>query len=143
MSSRLLARAAALVAVAGALAAPGIASAAFSVVPSPNAFSGGNLLNGVSASSETDAWAVGSLCCSMRNSGTGALTEHWDGSAWTAVLGPDARFQDEVLNAVADMSPSDAWAVGRVKQSGYGGGAPPLLPWGGAGLAANPPPNRG
>src|SRR4051794_36378694 len=141
MSSRLLTRAAALVAVAGALAAPGTASAAFSVVPSPNAFSGGNLLNGVSASSETDAWAVGSLCCSMRNSGTGALTEHWDGSAWTVVLGPDARFQDEVLNAVADMSPSDVWAVGRVKQSGYAGGTPLILHWDGSSWQTIPPPS--
>ena len=93
MSSRLLTRAA-LVAVTAALSVPGTASAAFSVVASPNAFNGDNVLNGVSASSATDAWAVGSLCCSMRNSGTGALTEHWDGSAWTVVLGPDARFQD-------------------------------------------------
>src|SRR4051794_5178864 len=114
MSSRLHIRAA-LVAVVVALGAPGTASAAFEVVPSPNGFSGNNLLNGVSASSPTDAWTVGSFCCSpVRNSGTGALTEHWDGSAWTVVLGPDARFVDEVLNAVADVSPSDAWAVGRV-----------------------------
>ena len=34
----------------------------------------------------------------MRNSGTGALTEHWDGSAWTVVLGPDARFYNAVQN---------------------------------------------
>src|SRR5947207_15147802 len=127
MSSRLLTRAALIAAVA-ALGAPGAASAAFSVVPSPNAFSGDNMLNGVSASSATDAWAVGSLCCSIRNSGTGALLEHWDGRQWTAVLGPDARFQDETLNAVADVSPSDAWAVGRVHQSGYGGGPPVILP---------------
>src|SRR3954447_6504223 len=126
MSSRLLARAAALVAAVGALVAPGTASAAFSVVPSPNAFSGGNLLNGVSASSDSDAWAVGSLCCSMRNSGTGALIEHWDGSAWTVVLGPDARFQDEVLNGVDDIAPSDAWGVGRVEEAGDSGRTPPL-----------------
>ena len=132
MSSRLLTRAT-LVAVVAALGLPGTAAAAFSVVPSPNAFSGDNILNGVSASSPTDAWAVGSLCCSIRNSGTGALTEHWDGSAWTVVLGPDARFQDETLNAVADISPSDAWAVGRVKQSGYNGGTPIILHWNGSG----------
>ena len=139
MSSRLLTRAA-LVAVIGALGVPGTAGAAFSVVPSPNAFAGDNILNGVSASSATDAWAVGSLCCSIRNSGTGALAEHWDGSAWTVVLGPDARFQDETLNAVADVSPTDAWAVGRVKQSGYNGGTPLILHWDGSGWQTIAPP---
>jgi hypothetical protein len=139
MTSRLLTRTA-LAAVLVALGAPGTASAAFSVVPSPNAFGGDNMLNGVSASSATDAWAVGSLCCSIRNSGTGALLEHWDGSQWTAVLGPDARFQDEVLNGVADMSPSDAWAVGRVKQSGYAGGTPLILHWDGSSWQTVQPP---
>src|SRR3954466_3144570 len=139
MSSRLIARAA-LLAVGAALAAPGTGRAAFSVVGSPNAFSGDNILNGVSASSPTDAWAVGSLCCSIRNSGTGALTEHWDGQAWTAVLGPDARFQDETLNGVDDIGPSDAWAVGRVKQSGYAGGTPLILHWDGSSWQTIAPP---
>src|SRR3954463_2448517 len=103
MSTRLLTRAALIVALT-VLGAPGTASAAFSVVPSPNAFSGDNMLNGVSASSATDAWAVGSLCCSIRNSGTGAVTEHWDGNGWTVVPGPDARFQDETLNGVVDVA---------------------------------------
>jgi hypothetical protein len=132
---------AAVVALLGALGAPGTASAAFDVVPSPNAFAGNNLLNGVSASSPNDAWAVGSLCCSMRNSGTGALLEHWDGDAWTLVPGPDARFLDEVLNGVAAISPSDAWAVGRVKQSGYGGGTPLILHWDGSAWQAVTPPS--
>ena len=131
MSSRLLTRAALVVAIV-TLGVPGTASAGFWVTPSPNAFNGNNLLNGVSASSTTDAWAVGSLCCSMRNSGTGALTEHWDGRAWTVVPGPDARFQDEVLNAVADITPFQAWAVGRVKRSGYSGGSPLMLRWNGS-----------
>jgi hypothetical protein len=140
MSSRLLTRAALVTAIV-ALGAPATASAAFSVVPSPNAFSGDNLLTAVSASSPTDAWAVGSLCCSIRNSGTGALLEHWDGQAWTAVLGPDARFQDEVLNGVVAISPSDAWAVGRVKQSGYAGGTPMILHWNGASWQSIAPPS--
>ena len=141
MSSRLLTRAALAAAVA-ALCAPGTASSAFSVVASPNAFSGNNLLNGVSASSATDAWAVGSLCCSIKNSGTGALMERWDGSKWTAVLGPDARFLDEVLNAVADITPSYAWAVGRVKRTGYRGGTPLILHWNGSKWQTIAPPSE-
>jgi hypothetical protein len=140
MSSRLVTRAA-LAAAICALCAPGTANAAFSVVPSPNAFSGNNLLNGVSASSTTDAWAVGSLCCSIKNSGTGALAEHWNGSAWTIVPAPDARFFDEVLNAVDDVSPTHAWAVGRVKQSGYTGGTPLILHWNGSSWQTIPPPS--
>src|SRR4051794_29874522 len=140
MSPRVLTRAA-LGAAAAALLATGTANAAFSVVPSPNAFAGDNLLNGVSASSATDAWAVGSLCCSIRNSGTGALTEHWDGSGWTTVLGPDARFQDETLNGVVDIAPSDAWAVGRVKQTGYSGGTPLILHWDGSSWQTITPPS--
>ena len=140
MSKRLLTRAA-LFCVAATLAVPGTASAAFTVSNSHNAFSGNNLLNGVSASAANDAWAVGSFCCSVRNSGTGALLEHWNGSSWTVVLGPDARFQDEVLNAVDDVSPSHAWAVGRVKQSGYTGGTPMILHWNGGGLGRIAPPS--
>src|SRR4051812_37928804 len=140
MSSRLVTRVG-LVAVVAVLGAPGTASADFSMVPSANALNGDNLLNGVSASSPTDAWAVGSLCCSMRNSGTGALTEHWDGRAWTALPGPDARFQDEILNAVADISPSDAWAVGTVKRSGYNNGTPLILHWNGSSWQYIAPPS--
>ena len=140
MSLRSLTRAA-LVAVVAALGTPGLASAAFSVIPSPNAFSGNNLLNGVGSSRPGEAWAVGSLCCSIKNSGTGALMEHWDGRAWTAVRGPDARFLDEVLNAVDDVSPSNAWAVGRVKQSGYTGGTPMILHWDGSSWRTIPPPS--
>lgn len=139
MASRVFARAA-IAAVAAAIAVPGAADAAFSIVASPNAFSGNNLLTGVSASSATDAWAVGSLCCSIRNSGTGALLEHWDGQSWKVVLGPDARFLDEDLEAVADITPSWAWAVGRVKQSGYGGGNPLILHWDGASWKTLAPP---
>jgi hypothetical protein len=139
MSSRL--KRAALIAVVAALGAPGTAGAAFSIVPSPNVFSGNNLLSGVSSSSASDVWAVGSLCCSIRNSGTGALMEHWDGASWTAFRGPDARFFDEDLNAVADITPSWAWAVGRIKQSGYRGGIPLIIHWNGSGWHTIAPPS--
>ncbi|HKP89768.1 MAG TPA: hypothetical protein VJT75_07295 [Thermoleophilaceae bacterium] len=142
MSSRLRTRAV-LATVAAALCVPATASAAFTVVPSPNAFSGNNLLNGVSASSATNAWAVGSLCCSVRNSGTGALIEHWDGRAWSVVPGaPDARFLDEVLNGVDDVKASSAWAVGRVKRSGYTGASPLVLHWNGSSWQTVSPPSE-
>jgi hypothetical protein len=65
-------------------------------------------LAAVSASSATDAWAVG---------WTGgythvALTEHWNGSAWSRVTGPGSSAKLFALRGVADLSPASAYAVG-------------------------------
>ena len=65
-------------------------------------------LAAVSASSATDAWAVG---------WTGgythiALTEHWDGSAWSRVPGPGSSAKLFALRGVADLSPASAYAIG-------------------------------
>ena len=62
----------------------------------------------VSASSATDAWAVG---------WTGgythvALSEHWDGSAWSRVIGPASSAKLFSLRGVADLSPASAYAIG-------------------------------
>ena len=132
---------AALVATALVLAVPGTAGAAFSAEPSPNAFGGENLLNGVSGSSPSDVWAVGSLCCSGRNFGRGTLTEHWNGSAWTIVPSPDVRLFDDRLNGVAALSPVNAWAVGDIKQSGYRSGNPLIVHWDGSSWRTAPPPS--
>jgi hypothetical protein len=42
-------------------------------------------LGGVSATSATDAWAVGDQCPSCGNPGT--LIMHWNGTAWTVSSG--------------------------------------------------------
>jgi len=58
----------------------------------------------VGASSASDAWAVGE-----QSSGTkihDSLYEHWNGTAWSVVTGPN----EGVLNAVLDFSPTNAWA---------------------------------
>jgi hypothetical protein len=39
------------------------------------------------------------------------LIEHWDGTKWTQVPQSVSGF-DSSLNAVAAISPTDAWAVG-------------------------------
>ena len=140
MSIRRSARAA-LVAATLVLTAPAAAQAAFTVVPSPNAPVGQSLLNSVRASSASDAWAVGYSCCAARNFGQGTLTEHWNGSAWSIVPSPDTRFNDEVLNSVAAISPGNAWAVGQVKQGGYRSGAPLILHWNGSAWQTVAPPS--
>jgi hypothetical protein len=123
-----------------ALAAPGAADASYSLVPSPNGFADNNVLNGVSASSSSDAWAVGSLCCSARHSGLGSLTEHWNGSAWSIVPSPDTLLFDEVLTGVASISPTNAWAVGERNQSGFKSRNPFLAHWNGSAWSTVTPP---
>lgn len=56
-------------------------------------------LQGVFASTSTDAWAVGLQ---------GTIV-HWDGQSWTAIAAPGVSAD---LNAVAGYSPTDVWAVG-------------------------------
>jgi hypothetical protein len=85
-------------------------------VPSPSP--GGTLdgaiitLNGVSALSATDAWAVGTDS-HFRGSGTTArlLILRWNGTAWTQVPGPTLKLENG-LASVAAVSATQAWAVG-------------------------------
>jgi hypothetical protein len=75
-------------------------------VPSPNSTSSINQLEGVSAVSANDIWAVG-------DSGTPghpafhALTLHWNGARWSTVPAPGGE-----LHAVSGVSSRSAWAVG-------------------------------
>ena len=131
MAVRAVVRAVLAVSALGLLAA-GPANAAFSVVPSPNACAGNGTLNGVGASSASDAWAVGTLRSGQDDAGTGTLTERWNGAAWSVVPSPDTLRIDDVLNGVADLSPSNAWAVGLVKMSGFKTGGPLIVHWNGA-----------
>jgi hypothetical protein len=58
----------------------------------------------VAASSTSNAWAVGE-----QSAGTKvhhSLYEHWNGTAWSVVSGPN----EGVLTAVLDFSPTNAWA---------------------------------
>jgi hypothetical protein len=131
MAVRAVARTAlALTAVGLVAAVP--ANAAFSVVPSPNGGAGNGTLNGVGASSASDAWAVGTQASGKEDAGAGTLTEHWNGAAWSVVASPDTLHIDDVLNAVADVSPTNAWGVGLVKTTGVKTGSPLIVHWNGA-----------
>lgn len=78
--------------------------------PGPNSGSIFTPLNGVSALSASDAWAVGSRYVST---GYGTLALHWNGTSWTVVPSPNpGGFNGSFLNAVSGLSPSDMWAVG-------------------------------
>jgi hypothetical protein len=139
MAVRAVVRTALALSAVGLFAA-GPANAAFSVVPSPNAGAGNNALNGVSAGSASDAWAVGTVGSGKEDAGIGTLTERWNGAAWSVVPSPDTLHNDDVLNGVADLTPSNAWAVGLVKTSGVKTGAPLIVHWNGTSWQTVAPP---
>lgn len=86
---------------------------AWKVQQSPN--SGGssesNELFGVAAVSSTDAWAVGDYDNGTSNR---TLIEHWNGKRWKVQPSPNpgGPSNDNELEGVAAVSPTDAWAVG-------------------------------
>lgn len=96
--------------------------AAWKQVPSPNpAAKDNNVLSGVAATSATNAWAVGTNCggCSGGGQAPGALTVHWNGTAWKQQSSPSPGGSSfSQLDGVAATSATNAWAVG-----GYNKGA--------------------
>jgi len=86
---------------------------AWSRKKSPNPGTEANYLNGVSAVSPTDAWAVGREDTVIAGYGyTRALLLHWNGSAWSTVKGPRFTKGLDYLYGVSALSSSDAWAPG-------------------------------
>jgi len=79
-------------------------------VPSPNpAGSVSEIgLNGVAATSASNAWAVGTYTAGGMEK---TLIEHWNGRAWKLVGSPNSDLQDSLLG-VAATSAGNAWAVG-------------------------------
>lgn len=73
-------------------------------------------LTGVSASSPDDVWAVGWY--DAAHGLTQNETLHFDGTEWTAVEAPNGRGMS-YLNAVSDLSPTSAFAVGDNYDSEY------------------------
>jgi hypothetical protein len=71
------------------------------VLPSPAVHGPYSVLNGVAATSGTNAWAVGS--------GNGSLIEHWNGQAWKVQASSSSA---AALLGVAATSSTNAWAVG-------------------------------
>jgi hypothetical protein len=69
-------------------------------------------LSGVSATSATDAWAVGTTT-TWRHVIDRTLILHWDGKTWqqAAGLDPGGRHGTR-LSGVSALSPSNVWAVG-------------------------------
>jgi hypothetical protein len=79
---------------------------AWSLVPSANPDYTQDLY-GMAAASSSDAWAVGTSF-NYSPYGYGALIEHWNGTAWSAVPNPATTG----LYAVAALASNNVWAVG-------------------------------
>ncbi len=82
--------------------------ASWSLVPNPNPHDA-NRLDGISADSASDVWAVG---LSDTNDGvTFPLVEHFNGVSWSevSVVNPGTQI---VLRGVAALSPTNVWIVG-------------------------------
>jgi hypothetical protein len=75
-------------------------------IPSPTSFDG---MEGVSADSPSDAWAVGT---SFLSGGLQSFIVHWNGSTWALVPSPNPGKKLTDLTGVSAVSSNDAWAVG-------------------------------
>lgn len=87
----------------------------WSVVSSPSGPGGTGSLYGVMAVSSSDVWAVGNYLAPIPpNNQTvqQALTEHWNGMAWSIVPATNPSVFNNSLYAVVAMSTNDVWAVG-------------------------------
>ncbi|MEO8971363.1 MAG: hypothetical protein ABI406_07175 [Ktedonobacteraceae bacterium] len=87
----------------------------WSVVTSPSPGSMYNTLNGVTAVSASDVWAVG---YDANTTGpTQTLIEHWNGSSWSVVSSPNPASLNNELFSVTAVSTSDVWAVGFISDT--------------------------
>ena len=103
--------------VAGAARASGGAEV------SPSAGDSGKVV-AVSASSRSDAWFVGFTNTSsyvdqlLVDGRHYTYAEHWDGNSLSTVATPLVGYRSSDFNAVADLGPNDAWAVGYTIEHG-------------------------
>ncbi len=85
----------------------------WSVVKTPATGSYSNSLNGVTAVSANNIWAVGFSFGGASNGNTqNPLIERWNGSQWSIVTNPITGSPYNNLTGIAAASPNDIWAVG-------------------------------
>src|SRR5438034_5434760 len=81
----------------------------WSIVRSPNATTGYNLLNGVGVVAANDVWTVGQAA---NGSTYSTMIQHWNGTSWNIVSSPNVAGSSNVLEAISVVSANDIWAVG-------------------------------
>jgi hypothetical protein len=110
----------------------------WSVVQTPNVGTLGSQLQGVSALSDSDVWAVGNFSTSSTSSGGRTLIEHYDGTAWSVVSSPSPSTQGDFLTGVAALASDNVWAVGWLDSPILGTLSPLILHWDGAMWSVTP-----
>jgi hypothetical protein len=94
-------------------AGPALAQS-WTIVSAPPTGENGQLA-GVSAVSDTDAWAVGSTNARLNGVAAKPLIDNWNGTSWTQVATPATPGNTASLAAVSASSATDAWAVGHTQ----------------------------
>jgi Phosphoesterase family len=95
-----------------------------------------NSLYSVAALPDGTAWATGIYTTASGHEGR-ALTEHWNGHAWTIVPAANPGSAEDILYGVTAVSDSDVWAVGSFASSS--GFFHPLIEhWNGHSWTADP-----
>ena len=94
----------------------------WTTIASPNVGTSGNFLHGVTCTSASNCWAVGTYATEIPGHIVGrTLIEKWDGNSWTIVSSPNMGMDSNYLYSVVCTSESQCWAVGTiyVENSGY------------------------
>jgi len=138
-----------LVAVTAILAAGGLGSSSVAASGRSLALGSGRsgILNGSSADSATDAWAVG-YYTNPTTGATETLALHWNGTKWSTVSSPNpggtTNSSDySSLNGVSADSATDAWAVGYYINPTTGAFETLALHWNGTKWSTVSSPNPG
>ena len=100
-----------------------------------NEGTGENTLNGISARTQRDIWAVG-------HAQNQSLTLHYDGSSWSVVPSPNLEFGVK-LEDVVTLAANDAWAVGWSGSSGSLDDVNVAMHWDGTNWTIVPTPQPG
>ena len=99
-------------------AIPTTSCGVWNVVSSPNVGTIYNVLNGVTALSANNVWAVGGYFNNTAPNPQQTLIEHWNGRGWNVVPSPNLGTGSNVLNSVTAVTAKNMWAVGYNLNSG-------------------------
>src|SRR6266436_2235803 len=88
----------------------------WSLVRSPNATNGYNLLNGVGVVAANDVWAIGQAA---NGSTYSTMIQHWNGTSWRVVSSPNVPGFSNVLQAISVVSANDIWVVGYSQDTNF------------------------